>query len=106
MLPAQGPLTWSLGDKMNVSRSVVIAAMVALTAGGFGGYALSDRATSQMQQVELYGSSAAQVRLLSLVLTEQRTGSSEKATKMLEDLLEANLVTLTYYERDVPPSRR
>jgi hypothetical protein len=90
-----------------VTRLATSLLALGLTVGGAAaGHLYATRTTRDDLSREFFRASASNVRLNALVLTQLRSGDSAKAQGMLEDLLAINLVSLSFYERDVPLDRR
>ena len=74
--------------------------------GAAAGYALASHQSDRVLSRSFYADASSNVRVLSLALHFLRSGESAKAVGFLESILNGNLISLTYYERDVPLSSR
>jgi hypothetical protein len=92
---------------LSVKRlAVAVLCGATALASAFAGYFYAKHESDKEALQNLYLNSALAAKLDATILSEFRSGETEKALKFLSSLLEGELITLNFYEKNLSPSER
>ena len=83
--------------KMKTAFAILITAIVAGSIGGYVGSGIGRQEEARTLQYHFYQSISTNMKIHVKLLEQLRDGKSEKASNMLEQLLDADLIALEAY---------